>query len=485
MQTMQRLAFIVWQSLCLLLILFVSTVRAEAPVMVKTLNFVFSHGAGGNSCTQQLLADVLSERIFSYIQEYERANPGFKVRFNILNRCYPNDVDLDTWALNLAKSVDQYLPQEGSLVLIGHSMGGKAALYGVAKSVGSLADRTVLVVTINSPVPPLNKYFMAGAATFESYCRAAMVVRADRGVCKSVATYDSSVDGDWVARNRHWLALVSGEVAPLSSQFNYGGMDMYPRDMDDGALPVSAMYSEGADVVYYGEYGHSDFGNIKEVAGFIAEQILKYLFGGDVECSVLARQGSFSHRAPSGMGKEYWNDILGDVLGGRGTVWHWNPSYVKWQQWEDVVSPALASYEEVARSRYTVKKMDSSAAFTSLEEVRWLEPNDTYDCRLYLRTSAAPRSSVRIDWEIYLQGRLDAGLRRDRWEIEVTAGTPLSEVYRAAWLGDDPQDIRVLAFSRAEKPFRWFEANWRVYYKEVRQRKIIDEVPAVPEAPTR
>ncbi len=452
--------------------------------MVKTLNFVFSHGAGGNSCTQQLLADTLSERITSYIQEYERANPGVKVRFNILNRCYPNDVDLDTWAVNLADSVDQYLPEGGSIVLIGHSMGGKAALYGVAKNVGSLADRTVLVVTINSPVPALNKYFMSGGATFEGFCRAAMVVRADRGVCNSVAIYDSNADGDWVARNRHWLAFVSGENAPLSGQFNYGGMDMYPRDMDDGALPVSAMYGEGADVVYYGEYGHSDFGSSTKVAEFMASQILKYIFGGEIECSVLARQGSFAHRAPSGIGKEHWSDILGDVLGGRGTVWHWNPSYVKWQQWEDVVSPPLASYEKVARSRYVVTRTDSSSWFTSLKEVHWLEPNDVTDCRLYLKNSAGPRSSVRVDWEIYLQGRLGAGLQRDRWEIEVTAGTPLSEVYRAAWLSDDPQDMRLIVFSRAEKPFRWFEANWRVYYKEVRERGVIEKVPAVPEAPT-
>ncbi len=448
--------------------------------MVKTLHFVFSHGAGGNSCTQQLLADILSERITAYIEEYERANPGVKVRYNILNRCYPNDVDLDTWAVNIAESIDRHLPEEGSIVLIGHSMGGKAALYGVAKNVGNLADRTVLVVTINTPVPPLNRYFMYGGATFEDLCQAAMVVRADKGVCSSVASYDSSVDGDWVARNRHWLAFISGENAPLSAQFNYGGMDMYPRDMDDGALPVSAMYGEGADVMYYGEHGHSDFGNSIEIAGFMAEQILKYLFGGEIECSVMARQGSFGHRAPSGIGKEQWADILGDVPGGRGSVLHWNPSYFGWQEWEDVVELPLASYEEARRSRFTVSKVESSTVFTSLEEARWLEPDNAGDCRLYLRTSAAPRNSVRIDWEVYLQGRLDAGLKRDRWEIEVAVGTPLSEVYRASWLSDDPRDVRVLAFSRAEKPFRWFKANWRVYYKENRWRKAIEDVPALP-----
>lgn len=469
--------------LCLLLTLSVSRTGAQAPVMVKTVNFVFSHGAGGNSCTQQLLADTLAERIKVYIEEYERANPGVRVNFNVLNRCYPNDVDVDTWAVNLAESVDHYLPREGSIVLIGHSMGGKSALYSVAKNIGSLADRTVLVVTINSPVPALNKYFMYGGATFEGFCRAAMVVRSDRGVCNSVATYDSSADGDWVARNRHWLAFVAGEDAPLSSQFNYGGVDMYPRDMDDGALPISAMYGEGADVVYYGEHGHSDFGVSTEVAEFMADQVLKYVFGGEIQCSVLLRQGSFGHRAASGIGKENWSDILGDVLAGKGSVWHWNPSYLRWQGWEDIVAPPLASYEEPRRSRFTVAKVDSSAVLTDFKEARWLEPNNETDLELYIKTAAAPRNSVRIDWEIYHQGLLLPGLERERWEIEVTAGTPLSEVYRAAWLSDDPRDVRVVAFSRAERPFRWFQANWRVYYKESRWRKVIDEVPAVPQAP--
>ena len=479
---MRRLVLSLFLPLCLLLTLLTSTVKAETPLEVKTLNFVFSHGAGGNSCTQQLLADTISEHIAAYIEEYERTNPGVKVKFNILNRCYPNDVDLDTWAVNIADSVSKYLPQEGSLVLIGHSMGGKAALYGVAKNVGSLADRTVLVVTIDTPILPLNKFFLTGGSSFQDLCRAAMVVRSDRGVCDSVSVYDSTADGDWVARNRHWLTFVSGENAPLSKQFDFGGFDTYPRDMDDGALPISAQYCDCADVVYYGEHGHSDFGSSAEVAEFITDQILKYIFGGEIECSVPARDGKLAHRASSGIGKENWEDIVGDVLGGTGSVWHWNSSYIRWQEWEDMVTPSLASYEETRRSRFIVSKVDSSAVFTSLKEARWLKSDDVDDPRLYLKTVVAPRNSVRVDWAIYLQGRLPPGLKRDRWEIEVTGGTPLSEVYQASWLTDDPRDLRVRVLSRAEKPFRWFEANWRVYYKESRFRKAIDDVLAVPQA---
>lgn len=480
---MRKPIFYPWLSLCfLLLILFVSGAGAEPPFEVKTINFVFSHGAGGNSCTQQLLADTFSERIVTYITEYEQANPGIKVKFNILNRCYPNDVDVDTWAVALADSVDRYLPKEGSIVLIGHSMGGKAALYGVAKNVGSLAERTVLVVTINTPVQPLNRYFMSGGASFQDLCQAAMVVRSDRGVCSSVAAYDSFADGEWVARNRHWLAFVSAEDAPLSRQFDFGGFDTYPRDMDDGALPISAQYCDCADVVYYSERGHSDFGSSVEVAEFMVDQILKYIFGGEIECSVPARNGSFGHRASSGIGKESWQDIVGDVLGGKGSIWHWNSSYIRWQEWEDIVTPPLASYEEARRSRFTVSKVDSSAVFAGLKEARWLKPDDVDDPRLYLKTVAAPRNSIKVDWEIYLQGRLPPGFKRDRWEIEVTGGTPLSEVYHVSWLTDDPRDLRVRVLSRAEKPFRWFEADWRIYYKESRFRKAIDDIPSTPQA---
>ena len=98
--------------------------------------------------------------------------------------------------------------------------------------------------------------------------------RSDKGACESIASYDSSEDGAWVGHNRHWLAFIAAENAPLSSQFNFGGIDAFPRQQDDGVIPLSAQYAEGADVVYYGQYYHIDFHQIKETAGFLAEQIL-------------------------------------------------------------------------------------------------------------------------------------------------------------------------------------------------------------------
>ena len=454
----------------------------ESHVGVKELNFVFLHGAAGNPCGPQLLADSILEQIPSYIQEYEHANPGIEVKVNALNRCYPSDVDVETWAKNIADSIDNHFGGRGNLILVGHSMGGKAALYAVAKDLSNLADRVALVVTINCPIKNMNRYQLVGGGSFTDYCRAGWLLRPGHGLCVSVGTYDSSEDGKWVAQNRHWLAFISGENAPLSPQFDYGGVDPYPRDMDDGALPMSAQYSDGADVIYYGEYGHSDFHIIKEVADSMAGEILQYIFGGTIECSVPARDGGFKHRAGSLLGTDYWQDIFGDILGISGRLWHWNQSYTKWQEWEDIVNYYPPTYDKDLRSRYEVSRVRSSAIFTSIEELHWLNPDNPEDCRLHLRTRAAPRNYVQVDWNIYRRGLLSEGMKRDHYEIETVAGTPLADVYKASWATDNLRDLRVQASSRAERPFRWFEAKWRVYYKESRQRKVIDEIPALLEA---
>ena len=482
-QVMKRLSVVAAIVLCLQLGFTGSAgSAADSSVGVKELNFVFLHGAAGDPCGVQPLADSVLEQIPNYILEYEQANPGIKINVNTLNRCYPSDVDVETWAKNIAGSIDKYLPGKRDVILIGHSMGGKSALYAVAKNVGNLADRVPLVVTINCPIKRLDIYQLTGGGTFVDYCRAGWLLGSEPGLCLSVATYDSSEDGKWVSQNRHWLAFISGENAPLSPQFDYGGLDPYPRDMDDGALPMSSQYSDGADVIYYGEYGHSDFHIMKEVTDFMAGQILQYIFGGTIQCSVLARDGDFEHRATSLLGTEYWQDIVDDVFGISGSMWHWNQSYIKWEEWEDIAEYYPPTYEKDLRSRYEISEVRSAAIFTGIEEVRWLNPDDPSDCRLYLRTRAAPRNYVQVYWKIYRQGLLPEGAKRDHYEIEMVAGTPLADVYRASWATDNPRDLRVQVWSRAERPFRWFEAKWRVYQQEGRYRKVIDEIPALTEA---
>ena len=442
-------------------------------VRVKELNFVLLHGAGGNTCSFQLLEDFLTEQLPKYILSYEEAHPDTKVQVNILKRCYPGYVDVRTWAINIADSIARYFPDKENLILVGHSMGGKSALYAVARDIGGLADRVATVVTINSPIKSLNRYYVTGGGSAAQYCRARWLL-SDEGICQSVATYDSSQDGSRVAGNQHWLAFVSGESAPLSEQFDIGGIDGFPRNIDDSIVPLSAQYADGADVIYYGEYGHSDFTVRDEVAEFIADRILRYLFGEVVECSVMARGGIFDHEAGWLPGRDYWEDVVGGVPASSDIIVHQNDSYFRWQEWEDVVGDCPPGTK---RDSYYVSLVDSLPWLTSIEEVRWLSPDDAEDCRLYLRTRAAPRSRVQVNWSIHQQGLLPVGFGRGHYEVEIVTGTPLTKITQVSWATEESGDLRLKIGSEAERPFRWFKAEWRVYFKEGRQRRVIDEIP--------
>jgi len=470
----KHLSIIVAVVLCLQVGFAGSTASAATPA-VKELNFVFLHGAGGNPCGPQLLSDSILEKLPDYINKYQQANPGVEIKFDMLNRCYPSDVDVQTWAANIADTIDKHFAGKNNLIFIGHSMGGKSALYAVAHNVGSLATKTAMVVTIDSPIKPMNNYTLVGGSSFTSFCRAGWLIISDHGVCDSVGSWDSSADGKWVGQNKHWLAFIAGESSPQSPQFDYGGFDPYPRDMDDGALPISAQYADGADVIYYGQHGHSEFTTIPEVADSLAVQILNYVFGGAVQCSVQVRNGEWQRKSGLLLGTDSWQDTVGDVLGESSSLWHWNSS-LRWQEWEDIVNYVPPTYENQLRSRFDVTKEGSLPLLTKIIEARWLSPNDPSDCRLYLRTSAAPQTHIEVNWNIYVQGRLPEGQPRDHYEIEITAGTPLAGVDAAYWETDSPLDLRVGVMSHAERPFRWYQANWRVYSQEPRQISIIEEL---------
>lgn len=441
-------------------------------VEVKELNFVFLHGMGGGACSLQLLADSILELAPTYILDYEQRFPGTKVVVNTLNRCYPPDEDISTWADNLAETINKHFDKQ-NLILIGHSMGGKAALHALAHNTADLAEHVPLVVTINSPIKRLDKYYVTGGGSVVDYCRARWLF-SDVGVCSSVAGYDSSSDGSWVGKNKHWLAFISGEGAPSSQQFDIGGLDAWPRNMDDGIVPISAQYSDGADVVYYGEYGHSDVALIDEVARFIADQILHYLFGWNIECSVFARGGSLEHKADLLPGADRWEEVVGDVIASSGSLQYDNKSYIRWQAWEDTIGECSQQDE---RSRYQVSLTRSFLYFIRIVESCWLNPDNPKDCRLRLRIVAAPRHSVQVDWSIYQRQLLPVGIRRDHYEVEIVSGTPLSSITRVSWETDDVRDVRLRIQSEAESPLRWFKAEWRVYLKETRQRRVIDEIP--------
>jgi hypothetical protein len=290
-----------------------------------------------------------------------------------------------------------------------------------------------------------------------------------------VAYYDSSKDGSWVGFNKHWLAFISGEASPLSKQFDAGGIDTLPRNMDDTIIPISAQYSDGADVIYYGEHAHNDFAVLDEVAKFIADQILRYVFGGYIECSVFARGGVFEHKAGWLPTTNRWEEVVGEVLTDTGRISHVNDSYIKWRVWEDVVGEDITDSN---RSNYHVSLVNSFPFLTGISESHWLSADNPKDCRLYIRTRAAPRCSVQIDWSINGQGLLPTGVKRDRYEIEIITGTPSTAIEDVSWVTNDPRGLRLRISSKAEGPFRWFKAEWRAYQKETRVRKVIDEIPA-------
>ena len=447
---------------------------SEDSVQIKELNFVFLHGMGGTSCSLQRLSDWMTKTLSSYIYVYEQSNPGIKIQVNTLSRCYPAYMDIETWANNLADSINKNFKDKDNIIIIGHSMGGKAALYAVAKNVGGLADKVSTVVTINSPVKNLDRYYAPGGGPVLNYCRTGLL-GSDEGVCSSVTSYDSSADGKWVAENRHWLAFISAENAPLSPQFDRSGVDGWPRDMDDGIVPISAQYADGADVIYYGEHAHSTLGISDEVAEFIANQTIRYLFGFPVDCCVFSGSGTFKHDADWLLGKDQWDEVVGEVIASSGTVRHTNESFTQWKQWEDIVGEIIP---EVQRSSSLVRQL-SFPLLTSIKEVKWVTPGEPEDCRLYLRTGAAPRTTVEVNWTVYKAPLLPDSTKRAYYEVNITDGTPLVGITQAMWSSRDTRDLRLQVFSEAHSPFRWFTAEWRVYYKESRQKKIIDEIPAI------
>lgn len=474
---MKRVTVLITITLCLQLV--TATPVQAAPdnaTQVKELNFVFLHGAGGNACSLQLLEDAIMAQIPAYILEYEQANPGTKIKVDSLRRCYPNDVDIYTWANNIVDSLEQHFKDKKNLILVGHSMGGKTALYAVAQNIGGLADKVAAVVTINSPIKSLDGYYVVGGGAPVDYCRARWLL-SDRGICQSVVYYDSSQDGKWVGSFRHWLAFISSERAPLSEQFDISGVDALPRDMDDILLPITVQYAYGADVIYYGEHGHSDLGSSNEVAHSIADKTLRYIFGGDVEFSVFNIGGSFEHQANWLPGSDYWEEVVGEVPASSGTVRHTNSSFFKWQVWEDVVGSCTDGNQ---RSGYVVNRTNLFPFLAGIKEARWVSSDNSGGCRLYLRTWAGPRSTVQVDWTILQHGRLPPGNQRDHYEVRIVTGTPLTSITGVSWLTDDPRDLRLNIASQAESPFRWFRVEWRVFGKETRQKRVIDEIPAQP-----
>lgn len=444
---------------------------APAITQVKELNFVFLHGMGGTSCTPQLLSDWIVKRLPSYIYVYEQTHPGIQIQVNTLLRCYPAYLDIYSWADNIATSINTNFEGKSNLIVIAHSMGGKTALYTVAKNIGGLADKVAAVITINSPVKNLNSYYAPGGGPVLNYCRTGLL-GSDEGVCSSVTNYDSSGDGKWVAENRHWLAFISAENAPLSKQFDRSGVDAWPRDMDDGIVPISAQYADGADVIYYGEQPHSALGISDSVAESMADQIIRYVFGLPIDCSVFSNSGNFKHDADWLLGTDHWDELVGEEVAITGVIRHKNTSFSLWKTWEDEVGEIIP---EAQRSSVLVEQL-SFPILTSVSQINWVTPGEPQDCRLTLDLSAAPRTTVEVRWTVYKAILLPEGKKRAYYELHITDGTPLVGITHIQWSSRDTRDLRLRVWSEAQSPFRWFSAEWKLFFLESRHRNIIDEM---------
>jgi predicted alpha/beta hydrolase family esterase len=437
---------------------------------IKQLNFVFLHGYNGNASALQPLGDSIESLMPAYISNYEYGHPGIEIQTDTMNRSYPNNVGIEVWAKNIADSINEHFAGKNNLVLIGHSMGGKTALYAVAHNIGNIADKVAMVITINSPVKSLGSSYYIGGDTGLGYWGAGLVL-GDKGILESLLNYDSSPDGKIISANKHWMAFISGESSPVSPQFDVAGVDAMPRIMDDSIVPIAFQYADGADVVYYGEYEHGDFTEIKSVSDYMADQILRYIFGGNMEFSTFARAGSFEHRADLFPGTDSWQDTVGGVLVDSGTLTHSNDSF-GFQEWEDVVGKTTNGD---MRSTFQITQRNSFPILTGIKQSSWANAANPEDSQIYLKTAAFPRSNVQVDWSIYDQGLLPAGVKRDHYEVEIKTGTQLASIRDIFWETDNLRDVRLRILSQAQSPFRWFKAAWKVYYKESRQRQIADE----------
>jgi pimeloyl-ACP methyl ester carboxylesterase len=443
----------------------------ETGIQVKELNLVFLHGMGGEPSTFQLLSDRLEELLHVYTTRYQELNPGVYIRVNTMTRYYPGYTNIETWAKNMTDSINRNFSDKQNLILVGHSMGGKTALYAVAHNTGNISSRVAAVVTLNSPVKSLNGYYVPGGGPVLNYMQTTLR-GLDAGISESVVYYDSSRDGLIVSQSKHWLAFVSAEKAPISPEFDRAGVDVWPRQMDDGVVPLSAQFSEGADVIYYGNYGHSDFAKSSEAAGLIANNILHYIFGDSIECSVLSRSGNLEHEADWLLGTDHFSDVVGGVVTSSGSIRHRNSAFYKWREFEDIAGESVSGDKRA----YSYINSSSIPVLRNLEESRWLNSDNTDDYRLYLRSRIGPMVSEKIDWIIYSSGLLPEENSRAFYDVEITEGTPLADINNIYWLHEDPRDPVLWIWSEAQSPFRWFKAKWRIYQVETRRVRIIDEI---------
>lgn len=278
-----------------------------------TIWIAFFHGLGGNLTSNIPLINEINQQF---------NNSGIVLKF--LNPQLPNDVNLNSWSQNIAISlkdwIEQNLQYNPRIVIVGHSMGGKAALYAAAHDDQGIFNYVESIITINSPIKNLGRYklftymwnglvvSLIAKKYLHSFKTASIIDIRDK---------DSSIDAKkWVIdEKKDWMAFISGENYPSDPSYDLktmlGEVDPFPREMDDGIVPIDAQYTENAIIEYYGSYDHQSMINNQIVVKNLASIIVKYCFGEFINVSKFYEKGENTHITI--LPKE-WTDIVGDRI---------------------------------------------------------------------------------------------------------------------------------------------------------------------------
>ncbi len=421
----------------------------------------FFHGLGGNSSVNRPLIENIS-RLFE--------QQGVTLKY--INPSLPNDVSLEEWSANIALAVSDWAKNETQtrpwIILVGHSMGGKASLHAVAQNLKGIDSYVSSVITLNSPIKNLGRYrpftyFWNGLflrLLAEQYIHEAKVV-----AIKDCRDIDTSIDGKtWVeGMNRSWLSFISAEIYPTDPAYDLRiqnkTIDPYPRYMDDGLVPIDAQYTDDATTVYYGTCGHQAMLKNPVAIQTITNTTVRYLLGESINISSFSDAWVYNHQA---VRSTYWDDVVGrdETLMDSGHIYHAAgllPPY----QWVDVVG---GNHTSNLRSRYETQQ--TCCIGSRIQNVSWESTNQT-DYRLKIISQALPVCKIELDWRVY--GIIYPEYQRDHYEVQVLDGSSYgrSRITYAGWIDSNCTDVGIGIQS-------WvflgsIKVQWSAYLKEPKQ----------------
>ena len=238
------------------------------------------------------------------------------------------------WRYRLAQEIKRLFPKDAkNLILVGHSTGGRT-IYEVASNTGpdgvgtydwGVQDKIAAAISVHGMVDQLGgaPYSVIGPFDFETTCKASNffyggTCGAGSGWCEYAGRVAALDSADWVAKNKHALALISTASCSPSLWAGY----------NDGALPFDAQGSawepgmsltptagdtwRPAHGTVYGRFCHSDLtaqtvGPRGDAVSAATTSLLDYLF---VSAPDVSAQGSME-TGQVGFGQSFASDLLG------------------------------------------------------------------------------------------------------------------------------------------------------------------------------